>query len=337
MLRQRLGDARFTEGLRRLYRAHRFRIAGFDDVKASFSAAAGEPLEDFFEQWVERVGAPALRVRDAVVRRDQDRYVLSATLEQVQAREPYALRVPLVVYMEGDNKAHQQVLSVDGPVQPIELTLPARPVRLVVDPEFDLFRRLDRAETPPAISQALGAERVMAVLPATAPEALRDGYAALAEIWRGGKAGTLTVVLDTEVDAVPRDQSVWVFGWENRFRPLVRAALVAQAFEADDAGAELGGTPLARAGDTVVAVGRQHVNPEHAIVWVATDDVEVIPGLGRKLPHYGKYGYLGFRGKEPTIIVKGQWPVLASPMTVELVENAAPSGQLATRRALIEP
>ncbi len=37
--------------------------------------------------------------------------------------------------------------------------LPGRPLRVDVDPEFDLFRRLDRTETPPALSQAFGAEQ----------------------------------------------------------------------------------------------------------------------------------------------------------------------------------
>ena len=34
----------------------------------------------------------------------------------------------------------------------------------------------------------------------------------------------------------------------------------------------------------------------------------------RKLPHYGKYSYLVFEGDEPTNIIKGQWPVLNSPL-----------------------
>ncbi len=337
MLRQRLGDERFSEGLRRLYRTHRFRVAGFDDVKASFSAAAGEPLDEFFDQWVGRVGAPSLRVRDAAVRRDAQQYVLSATLEQVHDGEPYALRVPLAVYLEGKDHAHQEVFDVEERVQEIQLTLPARPVRLDVDPEFDLFRRLDRAEIPPAVSQALGAGQVLAVLPASAPEALRSAYTALAESWRRGKPGGLTVVLDSELDALPTDRGVWLFGWENRFRSAVPVALAGHAFELDDHGATVGGLRLTRADDAVVAIGRQREHPEHALAWVAVDNVRAMPGLGRKLPHYGKYGFLGFRGDEPTNVAKGQWPVLASPMSVALVSDAAPGGQLAARTVLIEP
>jgi hypothetical protein len=34
------------------------------------------------------------------------------------------------------------------------------------------------------------------------------------------------------------------------------------------------------------------------------------------LPHYGKYSYLGFTDDEPINVVKGQWPVANSPMSV---------------------
>jgi len=40
-----------------------------------------------------------------------------------------------------------------------------------------------------------------------------------------------------------------------------------------------------------------------------------VPGLARKLPHYGKYSYLAFAGDEPTNMAKGQWPAVHSPLT----------------------
>ena len=36
----------------------------------------------------------------------------------------------------------------------------SRPLRIDIDPEFDIFRRLDKAETPPAISRVLGAKEI---------------------------------------------------------------------------------------------------------------------------------------------------------------------------------
>ena len=64
MLRRRLGDEKFSAGLRRFYRANRFRRASFADLEAAFSQAGAEDLHPFFEQWVRRTGAPELRLED---------------------------------------------------------------------------------------------------------------------------------------------------------------------------------------------------------------------------------------------------------------------------------
>ena len=40
-----------------------------------------------------------------------------------------------------------------------------------------------------------------------------------------------------------------------------------------------------------------------------------IPGLARKLPHYGKYSYLLFEGEEPTNVAKGEWETDTSPLS----------------------
>ena len=68
-------------------------------------------------------------------------------------------------------------------------------------------------------------------------------------------------------------------------------------------------------------------NPQQTLAWVGTQNVAALPGLGRKLPHYGTYSFLGFTGDEPVNIMKGQWPVLASPMSVLLAPATGNSPQ----------
>ncbi len=53
---------------------------------------------------------------------------------------------------------------------------------------------------------------------------------------------------------------------------------------------------MALAGHTLVLTARHPQNVEKAIGYLAVDPVAAFPGLGRKLPHYGKYSYLGFEG-----------------------------------------
>ena len=61
MLRHKIGDAAFFDGLA-LYRAtHEFGTADTEDVRAAFEATSGKDLERFFDQWIYYPGAPQLR------------------------------------------------------------------------------------------------------------------------------------------------------------------------------------------------------------------------------------------------------------------------------------
>ncbi|MCP5005263.1 MAG: M20/M25/M40 family metallo-hydrolase, partial [Planctomycetes bacterium] len=67
---------------------------------------------------------------------------------------------------------------------------------------------------------------------------------------------------------------------------------------------------------SIVVIARHISNSRQALVWLATDNEAAMPGLGRKLPHYNKYSYLAFTGDEPDNVLKGQWPVINSPMSI---------------------
>ncbi len=223
MLRQRLGDETFIQGLRTLYEQYRFRDAGFADVEAVFSRVSGQPLTAFFDQWVKRGGAPQLRV--AQVRCSGLRVkamCLPHGSNRCRREKPTRCGCRLPSSWKAGRSAWQSVVELEGKQKALELKLPARPLRLIVDPEFDVFRRLDRNEIPPAISQALGAGQVMIVLPSTAPEPLRAAYAELAADWKAGNPDRFTIVSDDELERLPADRAVWLFGWSNRFRPRIR-------------------------------------------------------------------------------------------------------------------
>jgi hypothetical protein len=342
MLRQQLGDQDFIRGLRKFYQTNRFRRASFSDLRTAFSSVTGESLEIEFSQWINRTGAPILQIRQAVAKPDEKDYHLTAVLEQVQPGPFYKLRVPIAVYLDGREKVHQTTVAMDQRRLELELSVPARPLRLEVDPEFDVFRRLDQSEVPPALTLAFGSDRVLVLLPAHATEKIRKGYRQLVESWRQSRPGQLEVRLDREVTELPSDRTVWLFGWENRFRPQIADRTADYGVSFTDTGLQIHETPFLRDKHSMVLVAAHPTNPHLALAWVATDRVPAIPGLGQKLPHYGKYSYLVFEGDEPKNIAKGQWPVVNSALSVAVMQwdgYAAhePRGQLAPRRALINP
>ncbi|MDH3673061.1 MAG: M1 family aminopeptidase, partial [Gammaproteobacteria bacterium] len=342
MLRVQLGDDVFTRALQEFYRDRKFQRATFADLRRAFEAIAGRDLQKEFMQWISRPGAPALRVSMATARPDGNGYLLTAAIQQAQAGEGYRLRVPVAVHLEGRDKAYQTTAVMDGKRLELALRTPARPLRLDVDPEFDVFRRLDRSEIPPALSQAFGADRALILLPSAAAHGVRRGYRQLAESWQQGQPEQIEIRSDNEIRELPVDRAVWLFGWENRFRKNMATALADYPVAISDTATGIEGTDFIRGNHSMVINARAPANPAAALTWLATDNIRAMPGLGRKLPHYGKYSYLVFEGDEPVNVAKGQWPVVGSPMSVVVsqADEAAvgkAQGRLAPRRALIEP
>jgi hypothetical protein len=321
MLRRQLGNATFKEGLQSFYDQYRFRVADFPALQAVYSATAQQPLNNFFSQWVERPGAPQLRVSRATATAQGDGYRLSADIEQTQPAAPYVLQVPVAVHLEGMSKAYQTDIRLTQRRATLEIELPARPLQLDVDPEFDIFRRLHRNEIPPAVSQAMGAQQVLVILPAQAATDLQRAYQALAESWKKEKPGQIDVVFDNTLERIPDDRSVWLFGWNNRFRPQLKAALQAYDFQDQGNGVRIEQATINPETHSLVVLGRHPQKPDQALGWLTASSPAALPGLGRKLPHYGRYSYLAFTGTAPDNVLKGQWPVVNSPLSVAVVQD----------------
>jgi aminopeptidase N len=333
MLRRRLGDETFIAALRALYKSYRFKTAGFDDLQHTFEAVAGKPLEAMFAQWVRRTGAPQLDIEGARVRAVRGRYLLEATLRQRQPGRPYSLRVPVAVTLTGAPAARLVVVPMRDRVQKISQAFNIRPVRLDVDPRDDIFRRLARAEIPPALSQVFGAGRLTVVLPAAAPAERRTAYRAFAEELRRAGPEKVTVVFDQDIDRLP-DQSVVLLGWENRFCPAAAKQAARYGTILTVQQVTLNEKSIPRPGHTVALTLRHPDDAEAALAWIAADPSTALSGLARKLPHYSKYSYLVFAGDQPVNIIKGRWPVLDSPMTVFFTHRHPAMGRLPAEEPL---
>jgi hypothetical protein len=156
------------------------------------------------------------------------------------------------------------------------------------------------------------------VLPAAAPESIQSAYRKLVAAWSQGDGTAIEIKHDRDLASLPSDRAVWLIGWDNRFRSVLSDAVSDYPATFTPESVTLEGQRLNRSTHSVVVVARHPDNPDAALTWIATDHAAAIPGLARKLPHYGKYSYLGFTGDEPDNVVKGVWPVVGSPLSVTL-------------------
>ncbi|HHJ80999.1 MAG TPA: M1 family peptidase, partial [Candidatus Tenderia electrophaga] len=277
MLRQRLGDKAFITALQRFYAQYQFKQAGFADLRQVFQTVSDEDLTPFFRQWLQRSGAPALQLSDVMVKKGEEGWLLSGVLRQLQEGLAYQLDVPVVVTLEGQSEAYQSNVQVSTKQQAFSLKLTSKPLRLDIDPEIDVFRRVSRAELPPALSQAFGAERVLFVLASQAPAKTRAAYEELVKRWRAQYAN-MEVSYDNVLKTLPENRTVWLLGSQNLFADDVLAALGGQGVTRQTGAIELKQGLFNLDQHSVVLTARRHNQDPHAMVWLAADGPQAIPG-----------------------------------------------------------
>ncbi len=336
MLRRHLGDESFRTLLRTFYAEHRGTRAGFRDLQRVAERIAGGSLARFFDDWITRAGAADLGLAVEGVEPRGDGFVVRGTLQQTQPEGPFLLDVPVAV--QTARSTVRALVRLDGPSARFDIETPAEPLVVHVDPQFDVFRKLDARETPPAIGQLFGEPRVLVVLPADAPPDERDRWQAMARGWQS-RSHQIEFALDREVSSLPADRGVWLFGRSNRFAAAVFRS--DGAFRLDETTLVAGGETMPLAGHAFVLTARHPAAADKAVGWIVVDPPAAFDGLGRKLPHYGRYSYLGFEGDEPVNVLKGEWAAIDSPLRVDLRPEPArgtplPPLALEPRRALAE-
>ena len=315
MLREQVGDEAFVSALQKFYKDNTFKVASFDDIRRSFESQSGLDLNLFFQQWTKRIGAPEISLGNVRENQTGDDWSLFFTLKQ-RADAPFDLQVPIAVSF-GDTVLFHDV-NLTEEEQAFELHFPDRPRQVQIDPQFHVFRKLHFSETPPSLSKIFGAKAVLIVLPSKAEKAQLDIYHHLADLWSKDENNKISIVLDSEVETLPANKSVWVFGLENKFRHVVEGGLLDYDAELTNNAIRLNKNLYDAPNHSVIAAARHPQNEQAVIVLLTTNSQDAAVGLSRKLPHYGKYSYLVFEGAEPTNIDKGQWPIVNSPLVAEL-------------------
>jgi hypothetical protein len=283
MLNDLLGDDAFNRGTQLIWSRHKFRRVGWADLRTAFELASARDLSAFFQQWVERRGAPTLRIEDASTRRQDDGYELTIRIRQDEPA--YRLEVPVTIETEAGKVRH--LIALTGPESIESFRLDAEPRQVAVDPDYRLFRRLAPGEAPPIL-------RDVTLNPATrlviaGPE--RDAARALA---------ARLMDADARGEADGEDGPVAVIG---------TTGAVAKAL----ADLHLPPVPSALASKGTARVWTARTKAGAAVLVIAADDRAALEALLRPLPHYGRQSYLVFQGREA--IERGIWPAGDSPLT----------------------
>lgn len=316
MLRDKVGDENFIKSFQKFYRDNKFKTSSFDNIRIAFEAVTGSDLQQFFYQWVNRKGAPELKLSNVNAKKEQDGCYLTFTLSQVQDDDVFILDIPIAISFE--DKMEMKKVSMNQRNQNFQMVFSESPLQIEIDPQFQIFRKLNYNEIPPSLSKIFGSEEVLIVLPSKTEKAKLEDYKTLANTWSADPTKKINVKLDSEISELPSDVSVWIFGLENSFRGEVEKALNDYDAELTAQSVRFAKTSFDNGKNSVVITVRHPKNPSSVLVFLSAGSKNAIPGLGRKLPHYGKYSYLIFEGEEPTNIAKGEWEAVNSPLSTKI-------------------
>tara|TARA_B100000686_G_scaffold149838_1_gene157138 strand:- start:587 stop:2734 length:2148 start_codon:yes stop_codon:yes gene_type:complete len=314
MLRMELGENQFLKGLRKYYENYKYRHAGFKDIKKIFETVSGKNLDWFFEQWIQRKGAPRIELVDASYIATKGRYDLSIKIKKITPT--YRFKLPVAIWKEGSEEPDIQNLLMDGENHNFLLNLSGKPKALRLDPYNEVFRILDKKEIPASIGQTFGSAEAIIVLPRFEEGEIFQGYRQFANslIEKGNVKKT---ILNDSKTNLPSSLSLWVFGKNNEMQKILVSHLNKLGIVLEAEGFRLNEGFFSFKEHSFVFTIPRFENGKGTLTWLIASSKDVTPGLIRKLPHYGKYGYLVFKGDAPENVVKGIWP--STPINLQKI------------------
>jgi len=321
MLRRSLGDEKFSAGLKDFYKANKFKCASFDDLKTAFEKQTGRTrLDRFFDQWVNRTGAPELEVKNVKVSRELDEFAVEFTVVQKQSGPAYYLEAPVIVRLENNDRPRLTRAILAKKEEIFKYYSRTRPLRLEFDPEFDLFRKLNPLETPPTLSRLLGAAKPVIILPAGVSSETYRNYQAFASAWTKDKENLPEIIKDSDLLTLPAGRPVLVLGLENKFREAIAKSLEPLGARIGDK-VFLNNQDFSFSSNTFVLAGFNPADAARCAGLIIASTPDKLALLAAKLPHYGKYGYLVF-DDGMTAIRTGLWETTDSPLSFDLAPGA---------------
>ncbi len=283
MLRDAIGEDAFRSGVRAFWERHRFRTASWRDLQASFEKAAGRSLATFFDQWLDRVGGPAVTIASAHAKTEAGKVRLTLAVEQTAPA--YSLRLPLEIVYHG--RTETRMIDVARQRDVVTLQVDAMPEGLRLDPDLRVWRLLPREQLPPILRQWIVARAPRLAL-ASGADDVREAAAALArrlfeappqpasrDALNAGREPVILMGLHADVDAM-----------------LAQASLPPRP-------ASLGGSGSAQVWTVVRDTG-----PPVAVV--SARDADALRALLGPLPHYGAQSWVVFDGRRA--LDRGVWP-----------------------------
>ncbi len=291
MLEQVIGNEVFSAAITDFWLEQRSHIADWSDLQSAFETAAKTDLQWFFSQWLDRKGLPKLELEQTELTELSNGWRVRYELRQ--NTPPYRLDVPVTISTPSGNTNVIAELSNERDL--FYAIVPERPIRIHVDPEFDIARTLLDGELAPTIGEAFSGLDTVVLL------AMEGTFRDAAESFAGK---LLRRSFETRMP--------------DNLQVLAKNALIIGETEAVlSIRNETSSEPapiIARQGTARAWVEKEASGSLR--LYVSADEPGQLGGRLAGLRYFGNRSYLALSG-DGTVAI-GTWPVTESPLTRKL-------------------
>jgi hypothetical protein len=317
MVRRKLGDEAFWRCLRQIYKERLFVKTSWDDFRNVFVLTGGWDAGEagvFFDQWVNRSGAPVLKLKD--VRLEADASGRHVTGFLLQAPPWYDLIITAGLEISSTERLDLRIGIKDGSA-PFSIQPPAAPLKLIVDPDVNTFRLLFPEEIPATVNSVKGSQGLAAVLSDGSPPEDVKAFKILLE---GLDQADAPIMTEKEAEVKMNKEKDFLF------LGLPRSEALKSLFASAPEGVALSPQGFSVKGHSgadclFLVFGDTHRGGAITALFLpvtGTSDDSILTAA-RKITHYGKYSFLTFsRG---TIREKGEWEVFHSPLEFDFKQK----------------
>jgi hypothetical protein len=287
MLKVRFGEKLFLESLRHFYKNNKFQVARYEDIQESFETVTKTSLHRFFTQWVDWSGAPKIELSDVTYSDGSIHFTLTQHEKNI-----YGLYIPVEIETQTGTETHNIILSSKSKQFSFSVK---NPKRLKIDPQFDLFRKVDFQEVAPGLSTILGTQQSVTIVVPNSDTRYQQLAIELQKSLENSQ-----IIMDNQ--KLPSGPAV-ILGATNAWLKTIPDHPDYRFYNGE---LRIKGEDYTD--QSVVFVTQQQENPKLYIQ--AQSGMEV--RLAQKLIHYGKYSVIAFEGEQNTL--KASWEIYQSPL-----------------------
>ncbi|MBT3251591.1 MAG: hypothetical protein HN729_04055 [Candidatus Marinimicrobia bacterium] len=282
MMEERLGKERFLQALQNVVAQAQFTHANWDDFFTAMENVSNEDFSEFQEKWVSQSGAPTLNLTE-----DDDKVYL----HQSGVIKPMWIQISYLY--DNGTKIIKEVYSNSEK----ERLYPPESDGLVgirADENYHVMRRLHETEMDPTIREIISEEDYVFVVPEQS-----DEWKEIARSFNGYLSEGSELDIRTQ-PPLENDRIVIYLGVQPEF--LSHLKLNGNIKVNDE---------ILDASEHCLVWAYKNSDDNPGLVIYSSNSRELIP-IARKLPHYGKYGYLVFNHGQN--IIKGNHESIESPL-----------------------